>query len=178
MRYLAVLLGVLVLLPAGPSGAQARTPDPEEDDFRRATPLPQWEARLEGVAADAPTVLGAVGVNWRAGWYARPAVLVGLGGVQPTGGGAWTGALRVDAAVRFHLDPFAERPRGLYGGVGVSWRHLAASGIGGGETPILTAHAGLEGRKGAQRVWALELGLGGGVRAAVILRKARRGPAR
>lgn len=147
-------------------GAQATTSDPRQVPLR-----PQWELRAEGVAAESPSAIGAVGVNVRAGWYVRLGASLG-GGARWIEDGAAVGMLRADATLRFLLDPFAERRRGLYGGVG-----LSAAQLGGGlgaQPPVLLLLAGLEGQPRDGRAWALELGLGGGLRVAVVRRSARR----
>lgn len=154
------------MLAAAPLGAQ-RAPD---EDPRRVPMRPQWELRAEAVAAEAPGALGGVGVNVRAGWYVRLAA--GLaGGARWTDGGPTVGHVRADATVRFLLDPFAERRRGLYGGVG-----LSAGQLGGGlaaQPPVLLLVAGAESRPRNGRAWAFELGLGGGLRVGVVRRSAR-----
>jgi hypothetical protein len=81
------------------------------------------------------------------------------------------GEVRADATVRFLLDPFAERRRGLYGGVGLSASHLGG-GIG-ARPPVLLLLAGIEGPPRNGRAWALELGLGGGLRVGLVRRRAR-----
>lgn len=147
-------------------GAQGITSDPRQVPLR-----PQLELRAEGVAAESPAAIGAVGVNVRAGWYVRLGASLG-GGARWIEDGPTVGVLRADANVRFLLDPFAERRRGLYGGVG-----LSAAQLGGGlgaQPPVLLLLAGLEGQPRDGRAWALELGLGGGLRVAVVRRSARR----
>ena len=157
--------------------AWAASPLRAQSDGRRVPLLPQWEFRAEGVAADAPSVVAGIGINWRAGWYVRPALTL-AGGAVRADALPWTGLVRVDAAVRFHLDPFGERPRGLYGSVGASWRHLASAGLGGGDVPILTLAAGVEGKRGRRFTPAVEIGVGGGVRITGVVRRTRTGPAR
>lgn len=140
------------------------------DDPRRVPLRPQWEIRAEAVASESPAALAGLGVNIRAGWYTR--LGVGLaGGARWIDGGPTVGQVRADATVRFLLDPFAERKRGLYGGVG-----LSATQLGGGlgaQSPVLLLVAGAESRPRNGRAWALELGLGGGLRVGVVRRAAR-----
>jgi hypothetical protein len=162
-RLTASLVLGFAVLAAHPAYAQVA---------RSVPPLPQWEARVEGTAAREPAVHAGIGINVRAGYYAR----VGLTGAAGAARGAddvWRGSQRVDAAVRFLLDPFTEQPRGLYGGAGVSLRHDA-----GDLTPALLLLAGVEGRPRGGVSPALEVAVGGGVRFGVVLRRTRSGRAR
>jgi hypothetical protein len=162
IRRLALLT---LLVVARPLAAQATTSDPRQVPLR-----PQRELRAEAVAADALGALAALGVNVRAGWYVRLGASLGAGARFQDDAPA-VGEVRADAAVRFLLDPFAERRRGLYGGVGLSASHLGG-GIG-GRPPVLLLLAGVEGPLRNGRAWALELGLGGGVRVGLVRRGAR-----
>ena len=164
---LRLLFASALLATSAPLRAQV-APD---DDPRRVPVLPQREFRLEAVAADAPSALAALGLNLRAGWYVRVGASVGIGVIAPEAG-PQVGLLRGDASVRFHLDPFAERRRGLYGGVGVSAAQVGG-GIG-GQPPVLVLLAGVESQPRRGRAWALELGLGGGLRVGLAWRSARR----
>lgn len=163
MAAVALLACIVVALPLAAQGHAA--------DARRVPLRPQWELRAEGVAAESPSAIGAVGLNVRAGWYVRLGASLG-GGARWIEDGPALGQVRADASVRFLLDPFAERRRGLYGGVGLSAAQLGG-GIG-AQPPVLLLLAGLEGQPRGGRAWALELGLGGGLRVAVVRRSARR----
>lgn len=169
-RAVLAPLALFTALVATSLEAQGTQRDHDHDDPRHVPPQPQWELRAEGVAAEAPAAIGAVGVNLRAGWYARVGASLGAGAQWREDGPA-LGALRADATVRFLLDPFAERRRGLYGGVGISALHVG--GGEGGQPPVLLLLAGVESRPRQGRVWAVEVGLGGGLRVAVIGRRAR-----
>ncbi len=160
----AALIAWLPLMGAS-IGAQATTSDPRHVPLR-----PQLELRAEGVAAESPGAIGSVGVNVRAGWYVRVGAALG-GGARWIHDGPTVGQVRADATVRFLLDPFAERRRGLYGGVGVSAAQLGA-GLG-AQPPVLLLLAGIEGQPRKGRAWALELGLGGGLRVALVRRSSR-----
>lgn len=155
---------------AAPLAAQATSADHDHDDPRRVPALPQREFKAEVVAATDPSAVAAFGLNLRAGWYARVGASLGAG-AQWREAGPTVGVVRADATVRFLLDPFAERRRGLYGGVGISALH-AGGGIG-GQPPVLLLLAGVESRPRGGRVWAVEAGLGGGVRIALVRRRAR-----
>lgn len=154
-----------LLLASASLGAQTTTSDPRQVPLR-----PQLELRAEGITAESPGAVGAVGVNVRAGWYVRLGAAVG-GGARWVHDGPTAGQVRADVTLRFLLDPFAERRRGLYGGVGVSAAQLGA-GLG-AQPPVLLLLAGIEGRPRDGRAWALEVGLGGGLRLAMVWRAAR-----
>jgi hypothetical protein len=155
---------------------QARADDP------RAVPLaPVVELRTVVPVGGDPEFQVGPGISLRAGWYLRGSVAV-LGGALRRNS-ASVGVARVEAAVRFHLDPFFEAPgcrrrqegtlcRGLYGGVGLSQRVLG-SGIG-ADDPALLLLAGIEGRRTQAGVWALELGVGGGLRVGAAWRANRK----
>jgi hypothetical protein len=164
----AGLVGLVAITP--PLAAQASGVDHDHDEPRRVPTLPQREFRAEAVAATDPSAVAAFGLNLRAGWYARVGASLGAG-AQWREAGPTVGVVRADATVRFLLDPFAERRRGLYGGVGISALH-AGGGIG-GQPPVLLLLAGVESRPRGGRVWAVEAGLGGGVRIALVRRRAR-----
>ena len=93
-------------------------------------------------------------------------------GVDGAVGAAWRGdathaAGRVDAVVRFLLDPFREAPLGLSLGGGLSVPYVA------GDVhirPYLTGVIDLEGRMRGRVTPALQVGLGGGARVGVVLR--------
>ncbi len=180
-------LGVvwLALAVAAPTlGAQGRraAADPDADP-RRVPWAPVPELRLALPLADGPGAEAGVGLNVRAGWYVRPALAV-LGGVIARDSGQ-VGTARVEAAVRFHLDPFSQargcdsrsprwRCRGLYGGLGVSQRWRGAGE--GAEVPVFVLIAGIEGRNAPPTrrwVWGAEAALGGGLRVGVTARRRR-----
>lgn len=131
-------------------------------------PAPQWEARLDATAATVPALHAGLGVHMRAGYYARVAV-AGMAGAA-WDDGTRRSSQRVDASVRFLLDPFGERPHGLYGGAGLTARHDAGESWRGS----LLLVVGLEGAARGWTVPAVEVALGGGVRVAMVLRGRRR----
>lgn len=159
------MIGLLWPLLARPLGAQAADP-------RQAPAAPQWELRADAAAARTPDAFAGAGVNLRAGWYVRVGALLAAGAVRGRDE-VWRGSQRADLAVRFHLDPFGERPIGLYGGAGIS-----AKFVEGRSDPVLTLLVGLEGARRGAWVPALELAVGGGVRAGLALRRTRRGGTR
>ncbi|MBX3173613.1 MAG: hypothetical protein KF709_04330 [Gemmatimonadaceae bacterium] len=153
-------LAALVLCWAAPAKAQRADP-------RAVSANPQWELFADAGASRTPDAFAGAGVNLRAGWYVRVAGLVSAGAVRGRDD-VWRGAQRADFAVRFHLDPFGERPRGLYGGAGVSARFVE-----GRADPVLTLHVGVEGARRGAWIPAAELSMGGGLRLGVALRRTR-----
>ena len=78
---------------------------------------------------------------------------------------------RVDLLVRFLLDPFRQSAYGLSVGGGLSARAEPGDHV----RPRLLVAADLEGRRSAHGlVPALQMGLGGGVRVGVVLRRGDR----
>ena len=133
------------------------------------------EARAEVIAARRTSFAFGAGASLPASNYARIAVWGSGGpllGANATGDGDVSSTvLRAEGVVRFLLDPFAERKRGFYASAGIGsrfMRHTASA-------QYLVLLLGFEGRQ--RRAWlpAMELGLGDGARAGVVLRQARRG---
>jgi hypothetical protein len=135
---------------------------------------PTPEARVDVVAGRDPGGLAGAGLFVDAGDYARVGVTA-AGGVLWAGGagGRRAGGAGEAALVgRFLLDPRRQAARGVYaaGGVGVR----AARGT--AARPFLLAAVGVEGaRTRAGVAPALELGVGGGARLTVVVRRARPG---
>lgn len=144
-----------------------------QEDERGVSALPQFELRPDVTFARAEGAHLGVGVNLRAGYYVRVGAALAAGAIRG-GDDVWRGAPRLDVTARFLLDPFGERPRGLYGGAGVSVQHVA----GGNATGTLLLLAGIEGRQRRTFTPAIEVGVGGGVRLGVVFRRTRRGQAR
>jgi hypothetical protein len=65
------------------------------------------------------------------------------------------------------VDPFNESGRGVYAGGGLGLRYHADNDE---WRPLLVVALGIEGPVRHGRAWAAELGLGGGVRAGIVLR--------
>jgi hypothetical protein len=78
----------------------------------------------------------------------------------------WSG--RFDALARFLLDPFRESRVGLYAAGGLSLSHDPWERWKGGLALVLGAE--LPSRAGA--AWAVEVGMGGGLRIGLALRRA------
>ncbi|HUF65420.1 MAG TPA: hypothetical protein VMM17_05530 [Gemmatimonadaceae bacterium] len=120
------------------------------------------ELRLDGLAGgrESPAALhGGVGTTRRLGTYAQLAL---IGGAGPSEEGI---SGRLEAAARFHLDPFRQRRFGLYGGAGagVLWADSTE--------PFLLVLLGVEGTPRGGWAPAVELGLSRGVRLGVALRR-------
>lgn len=100
------------------------------------------------------------------GTYIHGALVVG-------GGPAWKGrdsrsGFKADLVARFFLDPFRESRWGLYGTAGLGALYDGFEGW----RPILATGVGLEFPSVARATWAAEVGLGGGFRVALALRRA------
>ncbi len=150
-RMRLLLLACALVLPAIEIHAQERAPF-----------APQLELR-PGVTLTPRTIASiGLGLNVRAGWYARAGVAL----TAPLDRDApW----RAELTSRFLFDPYAERRLGLYGGAGVG---LAAR-AGGSSRGELLLLVGAEGHAAGRFVPAFEVTLGGGVRVALVLRTRR-----
>lgn len=174
MRVFVLVLATLCLAPGLSAQGSAAT------DPRYVPPAPVLELRTVLPVQEDPEFQLGPGISVRAGWYLRAALAV-LGGVSQRDS-TTVGVARVEAALRFHLDPFFEgsgcfrrdgqgRCRGLYAGGGLTQR-VYGSGIG-AQDPALLFLVGVEGRRRDSGVWALELGVGGGVRIGATWRAKR-----
>jgi hypothetical protein len=127
----------------------------------------QSEARLDGIFARTGSVQAGVGVTIPAGIYLRTGLVAGIG----AGNGGLEG--RSDLVARFSLDPFRQSDWAPYAGAGLSGRYRSAEV--GGSRAYLLVFLGIEGplRNRASPGWvpALEVGLGGGGRVGVVLRR-------
>ena len=152
------LLGLAGGVPWGglPSGASAQP-------ARRAV-MPELRGEWVG---SSPLLLAGAGLFTDAGLYGRVGATIGAG-TYGSGPHPFVG----EAALvgRFLLDPLRQAPRGVYVGAGVGVR-----GRRGASEQFLVAVAGLEGRGRGPAVPAVEVGVGGGVRVALVLRRARPG---
>lgn len=156
-------IALLLCATAGCAGAQ------ESDALRSA---PQLELRLDAIDVrgwEQGTVQIGAGAELPLGYYARLG-LVGAGGVtarQET----TVGSGRADLLVRFLLDPFAESTLGLSLGGGVSVQYAPV----GGWREYLTVLLDLELPRLRDVVPAAQVGLGGGLRMGLALRRYERG---
>jgi hypothetical protein len=156
----------LCVCPAAARAQRAPTP-------ARVVP----ELRLDGgFGRDDAGLLGA-GAFLDAGLYTRVGLVVAAGlarvpGVAAADGDAGVVPVgRVEALARFHLDPQRLSRRGVYagGGLAVAVREASAPRY------QLVGLLGLEGAARGGLAPAVEVGLGGGLRVALALRRARPG---
>jgi len=153
--YLAVFVLAVSLLGAVPVPGQM------------PTQAVQNEVRVDGIFARTSGVEAAYGISIPAGIYVRTGLVGGAGagrhGVES----------RADFIARFSLDPFRQSRWTPYAGAGLSGRFRALAD--GGAKGYLLVFLGLEGPLPGGNVsgWvpAVELGLGGGARVGVILRR-------
>jgi hypothetical protein len=127
----------------------------------------QSELRLDGIIARTSAVQAGYGISIPAGIYIRNGLVLGAG-VGRNGADA-----RADLISRFSLDPFRQSRWAPYGGAGLSGRFRTAAD--GGSKAYLLVFVGVEGglAPGARSGWvpAVELGLGGGARVSLVLRR-------
>ncbi len=125
------------------------------------------EVRADALLARDAVAQVAVGVVAAAAYNLRLALDVGAGGVRDASGGV-SAAGRVDLLARWLSDPFRQSKRAVHagGGVGV----LLAQGA--APRPVAIVTVGVEGTSDGPWVPGVELGLGGGVRLGVTLRRA------
>jgi hypothetical protein len=149
---------VLLLVPAVAQGQ------------RPTGTAPQWEVRADATVSPDLAAHGGVGINVRAGQYMRLGAAYLAGAARgPVGDRDARFSQRIDASARFLLDPFAERPRGLYGGAGFTARQDAGEALRGDLMLVI----GIEGAARGRATPSIELTLGGGVRVGVVLRQTR-----
>jgi hypothetical protein len=161
----ALMLSLMLATRAGAQGVPAPTPQPE--------------LRLDVIAGHQPAVQVGAGVQIPAGYYVRlgldAAVGLALGDHESLIGSASPapGRLdgRLDLLARFLLDPFRQSAYGLSVGGGLSLRAEPGDRV----RPLLLVAADIEGRRSAHGIVpALQVGLGGGVRIGVVLRRGAR----
>ena len=131
----------------------------------------QSETRLDAIFARTSAVEAAYGVTVPAGIYMRSGLVAGIGAGRHGVEG------RTDFVVRFSLDPFRQSSWAPYAGAGLSGRYR--SKLDGGSHAYLLVFLGTEGPlplgKAPGWVPALEVGLGGGARVGLILRRGVQG---
>jgi hypothetical protein len=127
----------------------------------------QTEWRVDGIFARTSGVDAGFGVSIPTGIYVRNGLVAGVGAGRHGVEG------RTDLLSRFSLDPFRQSRWSLYGGGGISGRYRAVAD--GGTHAYLLLFIGLEGPLplGETSGWvpAFEVGLGGGARLGVVLRR-------
>ena len=152
-----VFRAILGLTLAAPCAALSQTP---------RQPV-QLEGRLDAIVAHTAGVKAGVGVTVPAGIYVRSGFVAGIGAGRHGAEG------RTDLFARFSLDPFRQSRWAPYGGAGVSGQYR--SHLDGGSRAYLLVFLGVEGPlplgQASSIIPAFELGLGGGARVGVILRR-------
>jgi hypothetical protein len=152
----ALLATVLVGAIPAPAAGQGR-PQPI-----------QHELRLDGFFAEQTAVHAGYGVSVPAGLYVRAGLVLGVG----VGRHGFEG--RSDLIGRFSFDPLRQSRWAPYGGGGVSGRFNSTED--GDGKAYLLFFLGVEGPlpAGRTRGWvpAVEVGLGGGARVGVVMRRA------
>ncbi len=155
LRIGVVALASTIWLPIASVGAQM----PQQ-------PL-QLEGRFDAIFARDAGAEAGLGVSIPAGIYIRSGIVVGVGAGRHGAEG------RTDLISRFSLDPFRQFRWAPYGGGGISGRYR--SKLDGGSKAYLMVFLGVEGPlpigRMAGLVPAVEVGLGGGVRIGVVLRR-------
>lgn len=156
-----VCAAALALMLLAPIALAAQQPVPA---------APQLEARIDGVLSPHGGAMAGLGVNIRAGWYARVGLALSAGAVDAAGGaGAYESVQRLDGTARFLFDPFAEARRAFYAGAGIGVRRNGAGDAQG----FLLGVVGVEGTTAGRVVPSVELTIGGGARLGVVLRGKR-----
>ena len=127
----------------------------------------QSEIRLDAIFARSAGVEAAYGFTVPVGIYVRSGVVAGIGaGLHGAEG-------RSDLVSRFSFDPFRQSRWAPYAGAGLSGRYR--SQLDGGSRAYILIFLGVEGPLplGERAGWvpALEVGLGGGTRVGLILRR-------
>ena len=130
-------------------------------------PPVQFEMRADLLAGPPAGAQLGVGANVPAGYYLRIGVDAAAGASVRYGSAFASG--RVDVVTRYLLDPFREFRWAPYvgGGFTAQWNRRAA------RRGDLLLVAGIEGPAHGGWVSSVELGLGGGARLGVVLRRAR-----
>lgn len=122
--------------------------------------------RADLVVADDPGAQAAFGVVASAAYNVRVELDAGIGAVRR--GSVWTSAGRLDLLARWLSDPFRESRWGINAGGGIGMQFER----GRGPRPVAIITLGVEGRRDGWWVPGVEVGLGGGVRAGLTLRRA------
>ncbi len=125
------------------------------------------EIRADLLGPSPYTVQLGAGVNIGAGYYQR-VELDGALGARRRGAGL-VGTARADALLRLLLDPFGQQRWALSLAGGLSLRDEAGDKV----RPYLAGAMELEGPISHGIRMAYQLGLGGGVRLGVVIRRAR-----
>lgn len=121
------------------------------------------EVRADAIISEKAAGYAGAGILYPLGTYLR------AGPVGAVGIADGSASYRAELEGLFHLDPFRESRWGPYAGGGLSFRHDSSNPRG---NVYLFAVIGAEGSQRPGYSPALEIGLGGGVRLSIILRRA------
>jgi hypothetical protein len=149
----------LAVAIAGVPAARAQQP---------VTPPIAPELRVDLIAGHDPAIQLGGGVQIPAGYYARIGIDAAVGApISQRAGSGLDG--RLDLLARFLLDPFRQTAYGLSLGGGASLRAEPGDHV----RPLLLVALDVEGRRSTRGFApALQVGLGGGLRVGVVLRRA------
>jgi hypothetical protein len=148
-------------------------------DAQLPQPTIHPETRLDVIVGHQPAVQLGAGVQIPMGYYVRVGLDAAIGvatndrealpGSPDSPPGPLDG--RADLLVRFLLDPFRQSPWGLSLGGGLSARAEPGDHV----RPRLLAAVDFEGRRSTRGIVpAIQVGVGGGVRLGVLLRRGSR----
>ncbi len=152
--------GALALLLALGSRAEAQEVDPR-------SPRRRLVARIDAFVARVDALHAGLGATTDLGSYVRLDAVVAGGAARLADETVASG--RAEVVGRFLLDPFRQTRWGVYGGAGLLVRHDDGPGTNGYVTLLFGAEL-----PGARRmVPALEVGIGGGTRMALVVRRGR-----
>jgi len=127
--------------------------------------LVRTELRVDAILARVTHTHVGIGLGLRTGYNIR--LHLAAAGGAAFNDGEQEASVRGDATLRLLLDPFAETRAGLSVGGGISVLYDGFEKT----RPVGLLVLGLEGPPRTPVVWALELGLGGGARLGLILRR-------
>lgn len=131
------------------------------------TPPTIPELRVDLITGDRAAVQLGAGIQIPIGYYVRVG-LVGAAGVRiDSHEGAGPGSSRVDVLARFLIDPFRQSPYGLSLGGGITLRADGGDRV----RPALLVAMDAEGRRAGGWTPAVQLGLGGGARIGLVMRR-------
>lgn len=155
MNHSRLLIGLAMVAAArGPLRAQGAP-----------VPSPYAEYRADALLARHATGELGAGLVIPMGIYVRTSLDAAAGATWANG--ATRAAARADAIARFLLDPFREVPIGVSAGGGVSLAYVDGDRV----RPYLVGVIDVEGSAHRGFTPALEIGLGGGTRVGIVLRR-------
>ncbi len=156
----SALIMLAILSPFAPASAQRVV----------RTPVDRWRPslRVDALIDRDPGAQVALGMSTPLDYNVRIAADAGVGGVLRAGGASASG--RLDMTVRWLSDPFRQARWAINAGGGIGERFEARRG----PRTVAIVTLGVEGPSDGAWVPGVEVGLGGGVRAGVTLRRAPR----